>query len=423
MIVSRRFAASLAAFALLATASCALPKDRPGGARAPQPAASTPASHTAPPTPTLTPTASTTPTPTASATALPPPVVPPRTFDPKTSVTVTVSGDLLWHMSLVKAAAADARARHTGHAYEFGPMLEPVKPIIEGADLSICHQEVPVAPTAKQIAGYPAFGSPADAVRAAKETGFDACTTSSNHSMDKGWNGIVATLDAMQANGIVATGTFRTADERATPAVVTTASGVMVALVSGTYGLNGYTLPSGRPYAVAMLDAADMIARARAARAAGADIVLAAMHAGTEYQMMPDALQKKTVQTLTASGAFDLVYGHHAHVVQPITQVNGVWVIYGVSNLIGQMRLNTPAAWDGIIGKVTFVAKPEGGFTVGQVEYIPLRVTDASKGPPRVLPVNESLRNGTGDRGVLEASLARTRKGVHALKAPGLVEG
>ena len=39
----------------------------------------------------------------------------------------------------------------------------------------------------------------------------------------------------------------------------------------------------------------------------------------------------------------DLIVGHHAHVVQPIEKVNGVWVMYGMGNVLS--NLPTDERW------------------------------------------------------------------------------
>ena len=70
-------------------------------------------------------------------------------------------------------------------------------------------------------------------------------------------------------------------------------------------------------------------------------------------------------EAITASGQIDLVVGHHAHVLQPIEQVNGVWVIYGLGNLVS--NLGAVAGWpagaaDGAIVEVRFTPQPDGRF-------------------------------------------------------------
>ena len=61
-------------------------------------------------------------------------------------------------------------------------------------------------------------------------------------------------------------------------------------------------------------------------------------HGGTEYDPLPNADQVALVGELTASPDVDLVLGEHAHVVQPITRVNGKWVVYGMGNMVAQQE-------------------------------------------------------------------------------------
>ena len=55
--------------------------------------------------------------------------------------------------------------------------------------------------------------------------------------------------------------------------------------------------------------------------------MVVALHAGTEYETEPNADQQSVARTLLASKDIELVYGHHAHVVQPLREIGGKWVI------------------------------------------------------------------------------------------------
>jgi hypothetical protein len=109
-----------------------------------------------------------------------------------TSVTVVMNGDLLWHNTLWYGAHEDAvRKGHRGaDQYDFAPLLAGMKPVIAGADLAICHEEVPLAAKGGPYRNYPMFAAPPQVVPAISATGYDICTTSSNHSMDQGFAGI-----------------------------------------------------------------------------------------------------------------------------------------------------------------------------------------------------------------------------------------
>ena len=203
----------------------------------------------------------------------------------------------------------------------------------------------------------------------------DAVRTSPSKPWSSAW---------LEANGVAHVGTFRTAQERREPVVLTTAEGVRVGLVAGTYGLNGFPLPEGREWSVSMLDVPDLLRQARAARAAGADIVVVHLHAGWEYDELPNAEQVAAVERLTRSPDVDLVLGEHAHTVQPITRVNGTWVVYGMGNLVAQQELSRPETYRGILVRFAFVEQPDGSFEVRRAAYVPVGWNHVSTGPIRV---------------------------------------
>jgi poly-gamma-glutamate capsule biosynthesis protein CapA/YwtB (metallophosphatase superfamily) len=361
-------------------------------------------------------------TPTATATAGASPSR--RTADH--SVTVVMNGDLLWHNTLWYGAHEDAvREGHRGRDdYDFPPLLAGMKPVISGADLAICHEEVPLAPRGGPYRNYPRFAAPPQVVAAIKSTGYDLCTTSSNHSVDQGFAGIRRTLDALDRAGIEHVGSYRSEQESRTPTIFTTSEGVKIAVVSATFSLNGLPMPHGRPWAVNRLSAAAVLAQARRARAAGADIVLAALHAGTEYSSTENAQQVAVARALTASADVDLVYMHHVHVVQPWTKINGKWVVYGLGNTVAQHATDVPRGYEGVTGRFTFV-KRGGRFVVDKAEYIPTLVTHYQPGKPaRLHRISTALRTATGAwRQRLLAAERRTRAVVTRKHPAGLIEG
>jgi poly-gamma-glutamate synthesis protein (capsule biosynthesis protein) len=114
---------------------------------------------------------------------------------------------------------------------------------------------------------------------------------------------------------------------------------VTVAHLAAAYGLNGFSPPEG-DWSVDLIDTKRIVRQAKAARAAGADLVVVSLHDGVEYVTEPTPHQLETTQALARSGQVDLVIGHHAHVPQPVAHLrggpegDGMWVAYGLSNLI-----------------------------------------------------------------------------------------
>jgi poly-gamma-glutamate synthesis protein (capsule biosynthesis protein) len=219
--------------------------------------------------------------------------------------------------------------------------------------------------------------------------GYDECSTASNHSLDDGTDGLVRTLDALDAAGIGHAGTYRTQAESTRPQILDV-HGVKVGHVAGTFGLNGLARPAGREWSVDVDPApnvAGLLAAAARARAAGADVVVASLHCCVEYRSEPTAGQVAAVHTLLASPDVDLVLGHHAHVVQPFEQIGGEWVAYGLGNSIAQHATRGHPTEDSVMARFTFTRGTDGRFTVTRAEAVPLRI-DLGADAVRVVPAD-----------------------------------
>ena len=330
-------------------------------------------------------------------------------------LTVTVSGDLLWHEEVW------ASGENGDGTWDFTDMFADVKPMIEGADVAICHQETVFAPPEGPYLGYPGFQSPPQVIDAIKDTGWDMCTTASNHSVDAGTEGVFRTLDTFDQAGILHSGAARSPEEMDAPRIFTAANGARIAVVTGTYGTNG--IPVEHPWLVGDLHPDTLLAKAAAARAAGADIVMVAMHAGEEAVVEPTQQQTELAQILTASPDVDVVYGHHIHAVQPIEQVNGKWVIYGLGNMVAHQSAETVLSYEGITVELEFARGGDGRWGVAGLSYIPTVVTPYLTFPVRVAPVSTLMERMDADgagpdargfpaRARLEESLARTRAAI-----------
>jgi poly-gamma-glutamate capsule biosynthesis protein CapA/YwtB (metallophosphatase superfamily) len=318
----------------------------------------------------------------------------PAAVPQRTSVTVVMNGDLLWHNTLWFGAREDARRRGKG-GYDFAPLLAGMKPVISSADLAICHEEVPLAPPGGPYRNYPQFSAPPHVVKAISATGYDVCTTASNHAVDQGFAGVKRTLDDLDRAEIGHAGTARTQAESQRPTIFTTRQGVKIGVVAATFSLNGLPMPKGKPWAVHRMSASALLSQAHRARAAGADIVLVAVHVGTEYSTSENSQQVKLARALTASTDVDLVYMHHPHVVQPWTIMNKKWVLYGVGNTVAQQE--APRTYEGATGRFTFTRVGNGRFTVSKAEYIPTLVTAYRPGrPARLYQVSAKLETAKG---------------------------
>ena len=214
----------------------------------------------------------------------------------------------------------------------------------------------------------------------------------------------------------------RTPDE-AVPQLFTV-SGITFAHLSFTYGFNGASLPAGQPWRSNRLSADAVIAQARDARARGAQVVIASLHWGNEGSAVITPEQRAIAEQVTASGQVDLIVGHHVHVLQPIEQVNGRWVVYGMGNILSNLPTSTGRAWpaatqDGMVVTLSFTRQAGGSIAVSRPQVIPTWVDKGNRWLIRLVQhdLNDpSVPSGT--RQELAASLARTSSLVGDYLAP-----
>jgi len=317
----------------------------------------------------------------------------PIEVEPRPTRVVAFTGDTLIHMPVASAAAVNGD--DSGRPYDFYPQLEPVASIISGADLAICHLEVPLSPTNTGLSGYPRFNAPRDLADGLAEAGFDGCSTASNHALDQGESGLLATLDLLDGAGLSHAGTA--ASETGAEATMYDVDGVTVAHISATWSTNGLPEPADKPWLVQDIDVDELISRAEAAKEEGADFVVVSVHCCVEYRTLPTAAQQEMDRRLIESPAIDLVIGHHAHVVQPIERWNGEFIVYGLGNFLSAQHHRTGTA-DGVIVLVELTMR-NGRWVAREINYVPTYVT---LGDYRVLPAAETIAD---DAGSLESTL------------------
>lgn len=318
---------------------------------------------------------------------------------PKTvHMTIEVNGDLLIHSPIFTLAHGFAR----GRGYDFRPMLREIKPIVSAADLAVCHVETPM--TGRRPTGFPLFNTPPALASAIKATGWDACDTASNHTLDQGQTGVDSTIAQLNRAGVRHTGSWSSADAARRPLIITAKNGVKVGWLAYTEMTNGIPLP--KPWSVGLASAPRILADARRARAAGAQAVIVNLHAGEEYQSEPSRFQSDLARRLTASPDITAIVGQHVHVVQPIRKVRGKFVVYGEGNLLSNQTPSCcPArSQDGLIA-ILHLSITGARSSVDRVDYIPVWVRHPDF---TVLPVRRALQRRLAPASELRASWKRT---------------
>ncbi|WP_432041149.1 CapA family protein [Streptomyces cadmiisoli] len=320
--------------------------------------------------------------------------------------TLVASGGVLPHPSVVDRARFDAGG---AGGLDFRPLFAGALPVVSRADLALCHLE-PGYDADGAGTGGPPTRTPPELAQALAAVGYDGCSVASEDGLAAGADGVRHILDALDRAGIRHAGAARSEGEARTVTIMP-AGPAMVAHLAYTQDSGGPALPAGQSWAVGLIDEGRIVADARAARQAGADVVVVSLHWGTAGQDEPDARQLALADALTAASShgrpdIDLIVGGHAHVPQAYEKVNGTWVIYGTGDQVTGQPADRRGAVDprgnqSTIGRFTFAppTRPGGRWEVTTAEFIP-QMYDMDAG--RVVDLDTALARGADVAGVRE---------------------
>ncbi|MCP4959680.1 MAG: CapA family protein [Actinomycetia bacterium] len=350
----------------------------------------------------------------SSSTALQPPTSP--TPDPNVlrSFEMVFTGDVILH-NRVNRLGAELAIDDETRSWDFRPMLEPIRHLVSNADWAVCQLETTLSADGTRLSGFPRFRGPGQIADDLADVGYDACTTANNHTLDFGVDGVVETLDVLEASGLHATGSARSEAEKV-ERVWLDLGGVKVAHHAYAYGFNGWRIPPDAPWTSNTIDEETILADAAGSKAAGAEYVVVSLHWGSEDYQPLTSQQSQLGPALIASPDIDAIVGHHAHVVQRIDLIEGEWLVYGIGNLLSnQPWTNTR---DELLVRLT-VTEVEGGGFDSSLELVPLYVDWATL---TVFPTDPLLRPddiSTGLAAEFDASRRRLRSVLEAGSAWG----
>ena len=145
-------------------------------------------------------------------------------------------------------------------------------------------------------------------------------------------------------------------------------------MLNYTYGLNGIELPSDKQYLVDVFDedkAREDIKKAKEL----ADVVIAVMHVGVEYDMDVDEETQQWVDIFLEEGV-DIVIGSHPHVVRTMETLTGedghkMLVYYSLGNFTSTQ--NDLPSLLGAMAKITIRKDMKTGeIQIPEHEFVPL---------------------------------------------------
>ena len=262
------------------------------------------------------------------------PPVPEEPVENIKTASFIAAGDNLIHDTIYK----QARARTTDGSYDFAPLYEHVLPLVTDKDFAFINQETLLASPPFEPSTYPRFCSPTVLGDYLIESGFNMFSISNNHMLDKGEEGLRASIDYWaKKEGIAVSGAFRDEEDLQNIRTIER-NGIRLSLIAVTSSTNGLFLPVKSPLKIIKTENEELIkAQIQQARQLS-DFVVVSMHWGIEYATTQSENQKLIAQKLADWGA-DLVIGTHPHVLQPVDELvaadgRKVLVAYSIGNFV-----------------------------------------------------------------------------------------
>ncbi|NLE06292.1 MAG: CapA family protein, partial [Crenarchaeota archaeon] len=107
-------------------------------------------------------------------------------------ISFSCTGDNLIHSSIYEQASFRAGG---GGNYDFTRAYENIADLIQTPDVAVLNQETLICNDVFAPSSYPCFNSPTALGNHMIDLGFDVFTTANNHTLDKGVDGLLASLD------------------------------------------------------------------------------------------------------------------------------------------------------------------------------------------------------------------------------------
>lgn len=237
----------------------------------------------------------------------------------------------------------------------YGPsyFLQNVKSIFEADDLTIVNFEGTLTDSNERNQEKFAFKASPDYVDILTSSSVEAANLANNHSHDYGDQGFSDTKETLKTAGISTFGYNETA--------LVEVKGIKIGLV-GIYELRDHLERQHQ-----------LLVNIQKVQAEGADLVFVVFHWGNERETVPDQNQITLAKLAIDNGA-DLVVGHHAHVLQGVTEYNGKTIAYGLANFCFGGN-SAPSDMDTMIFQQTFTVNTDGTVTSREPNLIPCRVS------------------------------------------------
>jgi poly-gamma-glutamate capsule biosynthesis protein CapA/YwtB (metallophosphatase superfamily) len=261
-----------------------------------------------------------------------------------------------------------------------------VMPLLNDADLRIVNLECAITDKVRpwsRTAKVFHFRTPPSAIETLRTARIDACSLANNHTLDFEEQGLLDTLEHLDAAGIRHAGAGPNREEAAEPAILTvpTDHTHRVALLAFTDNEPSFAAGTDRPgtnYLSVSVRPAVLRRLERAVvavRGMGADTVIFSNHWGPNMVQRPKGVFRRFARAVIDLGV-DIYYGHSAHVFQGVEVYRGKPILYDTGDFIDDYAVNPELRNDWSF--LFQISVAEGEFE--RLDLIPVKLSYARVG-------------------------------------------
>ena len=308
--------------------------------------------------------------------------------------TISFVGDVY---TSVDQIAAVSRSDGT---YDFSQVFMGIEDLLVNTDYAVANFETTMV-DGESFGTEPYYNAPVQLAGTLRSLGIRLVSTANTYMLNNGIEGLQSTRAYLSQANLKSVGTYLSQQERDVNggAYIREIHGIRFAFLSYTKGTDSVMMPDGCEYAMNTLytDYSDYWTDLRksqirsdiqAVKDAGAEIIIALVHWGSEYGRSVSDPQKEVADLLLGNGV-DVIVGTHSHLVnemgyREVELSDGTtktcFVAYGIGDFYSDPAQEN--AQTSLILNLTFARDESGTVSITEAGYIPLfqHITDTEHG-------------------------------------------
>ena len=239
--------------------------------------------------------------------------------------------------------------------------------------------------------GEPYYNAPIELAGSLRGLGFRLMSTANTYALNNGIEGLVSTKNYLTVAKLRSVGTYLSQADRDKDggAYIRDIHKIKFAFLAYTTGTDSVTMPEGCEYALNTLytDYSDYWSDLRtnqirrdvqAAKDAGAEVIVALIHWGSENSRTVSKPQEELTDLLLSNGV-DVIIGTHSHLVSKMGfervemsdgTIKQCFVAYGLGDFYTDPE--NPMSQQSLILNLTFARGDDGTVSITDANYIPI---------------------------------------------------